>query len=239
MRAATLLTAATALVLVAGAAGLSGTATAATATVPGFDVGAAQTNVDWKGAAANGAQFVWISATEGTYYQNPNFGKQSAGARAAGLIVGAAHFANPSGSDGASQADYFVDHGGAWTGDGTTLPGALDIEYNPYGAACYGLSTTAMTSWLHAFANTYRARTGRDPVIYTAAGWWRTCTGNATGFSADPLWIAATASPTGPPVSLPGGWTTWTFWQYAASGTFPGGQDLFNGTHDQLVAFAR
>src|SRR3954451_16873982 len=190
MRAATLLTAATALVLVAGAAGHTGTAAhtapaaAATATVPGFDVGAAQTNVDWKGAAANGAQFVWISATEGTYYQNPNFGKQSAGARAAGLIVGAAHFANPSSSDGASQANYFVDHGGAWAGDGTTLPGALDIEYNPYGAACYGLSASGMTSWLHAFTATYRARTGRDPVIYTTAGWWRTCTGNATGFGA-------------------------------------------------------
>src|SRR5690242_10484338 len=222
---ATLLTAAAALALVAGAAGLTGTAHAATAatTVPGFDVGAGDTGVDWKGAAAAGAQFVWISDTEGTTFQNPDFGKQSAGARAAGLLVGAAHFALPSSGGGASQANWFVDHGGAWTADGATLPGALDIEYNPYGAPCYGLSTSAMVSWLHAFADTYRARTGRLPAIYTTASWWSTCTGNSAQFAADPLWIAATAGPAGPPVTLPGGWASWTFWQYAAAGPFPGG----------------
>jgi GH25 family lysozyme M1 (1,4-beta-N-acetylmuramidase) len=50
----------------------------------------------------------------------------------------------------------------------------------------------------------------------------------------DPLWIAGyngTATP-------PAGWSTYTFWQYAAAGTFPGGQDVFNGTLDDLVALA-
>jgi hypothetical protein len=47
------------------------------------------------------------------------------------MIRGAYHFARPHTTSGVIQAEYFVDHGGGWSGDGTTLPGALDIEYNP------------------------------------------------------------------------------------------------------------
>ena len=66
----------------------------------------------------------------------------------AGLIRGAYHFALPNDSSGAAQASYFVANGGGWIADGRTLPGASDIEYNPYGAECYGLSQGAMVSWI-------------------------------------------------------------------------------------------
>ncbi len=49
------------------------------------------------------------------------------------MIRGAYHFATPDTTSGAAQANYFVDHGGGWSRDGKTLPGALDIEWNPYG----------------------------------------------------------------------------------------------------------
>ena len=48
------------------------------------------------------------------------------------MVRGAYHFANPRTSSGADQARYFVQNGGAWTADGKTLPGLLDIEFNPY-----------------------------------------------------------------------------------------------------------
>lgn len=50
------------------------------------------------------------------------------GATNAGLIRGGYHFARPDISSGSTQATYFLAHGGGWSPDGITLPGALDIE---------------------------------------------------------------------------------------------------------------
>ncbi|WP_327673752.1 lysozyme [Kitasatospora sp. NBC_00458] len=203
---------------------------------PGLDVASYQGNVDWASVAGNGARFAYVKATEGTTYRNPYFAQQYNGSYNAGLIRGAYHFALPDRSSGTAQANWFVDHGGGWSRDGRTLPPALDIEYNPYGATCFGLSQSAMVSWIRAFSNTVRSRTGRYPTIYTTTGWWATCTGNNSSFGAtNPLWIARYASAVG---TLPNGWTYQTFWQYADSGTFPGDQNLFNGAYDRLKALA-
>jgi GH25 family lysozyme M1 (1,4-beta-N-acetylmuramidase) len=129
-----------------------------------------------------------------------------------------------------------VNHGGGWSGDGRTLPPALDIEYNPYGATCYGLSQSAMVSWIQAFGNQVHALTGRYPTIYTSTSWWTSCTGNSSALAANnPLWIARYSSSVG---TLPSGWSYYTIWQYASSGTFPGDQDYFNGAYDRLQALA-
>lgn len=203
---------------------------------PGMDVSSHQGTVDWDAAASNGASFAYVKATEGTGYTNPYFDQQFNGSRSAGLIHGAYHFALPDKSSGAAQANYFVDHGGAWRSDGETLPPALDIEYNPYGAVCYGLSARDMVNWIRDFARTVAARTGRDPVFYTSTNWWSQCTGNDAGFAAtDPLWVPRYGSSVG---ALPAGWDYQTFWQYADSGVFPGDQDQFNGTYDRLQTFA-
>ncbi|GGO85482.1 lysozyme [Wenjunlia tyrosinilytica] len=202
----------------------------------GMDVSSHQGNVDWATAWNNGARFAYVKATEGTTYTNPYFAQQYNGSYNVGMIRGAYHFALPDVSSGAAQADYFVDHGGGWSRDGRTLPPALDIEYNPYGATCYGLSQAGMTNWIRDFSNTVLARTGRYPTIYTSTNWWVTCTGNSSGFGAtNPLWIARYSSSPG---TLPAGWAYHTIWQYASSGTFPGDQDWFNGAYDRLQALA-
>src|ERR1700752_3635234 len=114
------------------------------------------------------------------------------------MIRGAYHFATPNDSSGTNQANYLVDRAGGWSRDGRTLPAALDIEYNPYGATCYGLSQSAMVNWIHAFANEYHAREGVYPVIYSNFDWWNTCTGNNGGFAAtSPFWIARYSSSAG------------------------------------------
>jgi GH25 family lysozyme M1 (1,4-beta-N-acetylmuramidase) len=212
------------------------TAQAAGSSPVGLDVSSYQGNVNWSQVAANGAQFAFSKATEGTYYTNPYFTQQYQGAAGQGLIRGAYHFAIPNNSSGAAQADYFVGNGGAWPADNNTLPGVLDIEYNPYGATCYGLSQTQMVSWVASFVNEYRTDTGRWPVIYTTTDWWTTCTGNSASFAGqDPLWIANYSSS---PAPLPSGWSFYTFWQYADSGVFPGDQDTFNGSTAQLATLA-
>lgn len=79
----------------------------------------------------------------------------------------------------------------------------LDIEYNPSGATCYGLSASAMVSWVSDFVDTYKAATGRDPLIYTTDDWWSTCTGNSGAFSgSSPLVLARYGSSPG---TIPGG----------------------------------
>ncbi|KAG9242936.1 putative N,O-diacetyl muramidase [Calycina marina] len=193
----------------------------------GLDVSGYQPNINWSSVKANGAFFVYIKATEGTTYQNPSFSSQYSGATSVALVRGGYHFARPSSSSGAAQATYFLAHGGGWSADGRTLPGMLDLEYAPSGNTCYGLTPAAMVSWVRDFSDTYHAKTGRYPVIYTTTDWWKTCTGNSAAFGAtNPLFIARYASAVG---TLPAGWNYHTFWQFADSGVFPGDQDVFNG----------
>ncbi|MGW1723589.1 lysozyme [Streptomyces sp. NPDC002306] len=202
----------------------------------GVDVASYQGDVAWSTLSAAGVGWAYSKATEGTYYKNPYFSSQYRGAYDAGLIHGAYHFATPDTTSGATQAAYFVDRGGSWTGDGRTLPGVLDIEWNPYGAACYGKSKSEMVSWVRDFLTTYKQLTGRAAVIYTATSWWTDCTGDYSGFAADnPLWIARYAATPGP---LPAGWSTHTMWQYTSSGATVGDHDRFNGSLDKVRALA-
>jgi GH25 family lysozyme M1 (1,4-beta-N-acetylmuramidase) len=211
-------------------------AVAVTATqLPGIDVSAYQGTINWASVGPS-IDFVYAKATEGTYYTNPDFSNQYTGPYNQGLIRGAYHFAIPDNTTGAVQADYFASHGGGWSADGRTLPGALDIEYNPYGNECYGLTQSQMTAWIWDFVNEYAYDTHVYPVIYSTHDWWSTCTGNASGFqNYDPFWIACYCSSAG---TLPAGYGAYTFWQYADSGSEPGDQDVFNGAYARLEALA-
>jgi lysozyme len=234
--------AATAAVAALTAAGtvLAGAPVAAAAKPRGHDVSSHQKNVDWQSAKEKGARFVYVKATESHTYRNPYFGRQYDGARDAGILRGAYHFAVPDKSSGATQAAYFVRNGGAWRADGWTLPPALDMEYNPYDKKhkCYGLSKARIVSWIRAFSDELERETGRRPVIYTTTHWWNTCTGGSSAFAANhALWLARyDSADTG---ALPAGWSMWTFWQYDNSGTLPGDQNLFNGSLTQLKRFAK
>jgi GH25 family lysozyme M1 (1,4-beta-N-acetylmuramidase) len=194
--------------------------------VLGHDVSGHQGPVDWPAAANAGAKFVYIKATEGTGFVSPQFTQQYNGSYAVGLVRGAYHFARPDVSDGATQANYFIAHGGGWSGDGKTLPGALDMEYNPYGDTCYAKDPGSLVAWIQSFSDTYRARTGRLPTIYTSTSWWKKCTGNSPAFGANPLWLARYNTQVG---ELPAGWSSQSIWQFADQGVLPGDQNWLNG----------
>ncbi len=201
------------------------------ASVAGIDVSGHQGNVNWAAQWNAGKRFVWAKATEGGSYKNPYFAQQYNGSFNQGFIRGAYHFALPNNSSGATQANFFSNNGGGWSGDGKTLPGALDMEYNPYGATCYGLSQASMTNWIRDFSNTYKARWNKYPAIYTSTSWWNQCVGSSFG-TTNPLWVARYASAPG---ALPVGWSFYTVWQYSSS---PIDQNSFNGAYDRLVVFA-
>ncbi|MCW8219264.1 lysozyme [Streptomyces griseolus] len=209
---------------------------AAAAQTEGVDVSGHQGNVAWPTLWNSGVKWAYVKATEGTYYKNEYFAQQYNGSYNVGMIRGSYHFATPDTTSGAAQANYFVDNGGGWSRDGKTLPGVLDIEWNPYGAQCYGKTQAAMVAWIRDFVNTYKARTGRDAVIYTATSWWKDCTGNNAGFgTTNPLWVARYAAAVG---ELPAGWGFYTMWQYTSSGPTVGDHDHFNGALDRVQALA-
>jgi len=202
--------------------------------VEGIDVSSHQKSVDWTSHWNEGKRFAYVKATEGTDYLNPAFEPQYNGSFDVGMIRGAYHFALPDRSDGAAQAHFFVDNGGGWSPDGRTLPGALDIEYNPYsGGTCYGLSGEEMARWILGFSDTYHARTGRWPMIYTSTHWWNQCTGQLGDFSeTNPVWVARYSSEIG---ALPHPWQFHTIWQYTST---PLDQNTFNGSYDRLIALS-
>ncbi len=157
------------------------------------------------------------------------------------MIRGAYHFALPNASNGATQAGYFASNGGAWSRDNLTLPGVLDIEHNPYGAMCYGLSTTQMRTWINDFYTTYKSRTGRDVVIYDGELVEHLHRQLDRHVGQEPavggaLDVRLVAHP-------PAGFPTWTVWQYTDAGSVSGvsggvDRNKFNGSRDRLLALA-
>jgi GH25 family lysozyme M1 (1,4-beta-N-acetylmuramidase) len=200
----------------------------------GVDVASYQPGFDWANAAANGIRFVYVKATEGMTYRNPRFAEQYNGSYNAGMIRGSYHFARPDQSGGSAQAGYFVQHGGGWSRDGRTLPGALDLENTANLDICYDKTTSDMRTWIHDFVNRYHDLTGRWAVIYTRPSWWNVCTGSDGSFASNsPLWLAHPGSAPGP---MPAGWGTYSFWQ---RGGWNGADlDVWNGSYNQLRVMA-
>jgi GH25 family lysozyme M1 (1,4-beta-N-acetylmuramidase) len=213
----------------------------------GLDVSSWQGSVNWSSVKANGARFAYVKATEGTSYVNSQFGPQYTGASSVGLLRGAYHFGRPDVSGGAAQAQFFVNNGGGWSADGITMPPVLDIEDNPYAGLnrCYGATPGQLATWVRDFTQTVYRMTNKQAMIYTSYYFWRDCLGNTSEFSqTNPLWLASyyTNAP-----AVPGGWPTYTVWQYAnayadasqtVKATFPGDQNVFNGSMDQLRKLA-
>ena len=193
--------------------------------------------IDWQRVADSGVSFAFVKATESTSYTNPFFAGDYAAAHDAGLVRSAYHYARPKSDlqSARDQADFFVRTAGRADHEGD-LPLTLDIEQSG------GLAPAKLIAWTHAFVDEVTALTSRPVLIYTYPYFWQHAMGNTTDFADLPLWIASYKSG-GPKEPLPGGWTTWTFWQYTATGRIPGiaaavDRSKFAGTYDELQALA-
>ncbi|KAL4950523.1 glycoside hydrolase superfamily [Aspergillus filifer] len=217
--------------LVAGLVGLCSAANTAQNGTQGIDLFGTHLPVNYDAAVKKGVEF----ATEGSIH-NLRFDSQTNGARKAGLLTGAIHFATASTSSGAEQAEYFLAHGGNWTLDGQTLPGVLEMEGNIAGKLCHGMNSTEITAWMMDFSNTYNDATGRRPMLFLSAKWWDQCAGNDVSFGKEhPLWLANWADEMG---ALPVGWKKAMFWQYSGFSRHGGEADIFLGSERELKEFA-
>lgn len=172
--------------------------------------------IDWTAVRQAGHQFTIIKSTEGTFYANPYFHDDWNGSRAAGLIHGSYHFARPALplSTAVEQAGFFLATV-PFRFDAGELPPILDLEETG------GLGQDDLQDWAQTFLLTIETATGRAPIIYTYPQFWSTAMGGTTAFSSYPLWIA-TYNGQSTPGALPGGWPSYTLWQYTASGNVPG-----------------
>jgi GH25 family lysozyme M1 (1,4-beta-N-acetylmuramidase) len=186
-------------------------------TVPGIDVSHWQGTIDWSKVAGAGKRFVFLKATDDVNYVDPTFAPNRAGARAAGLSVGAYHFArpDPSPGDARREARFFVDVAHPQPGD--LLP-VLDMETSR------GLNQKEVTAWARTWVAVVRELTGVTPLVYTSPYGWADRTGDTPLLSRDgaPLWVAhwGVSSPTLPAKGWDG--RGWVVWQHTSTGHVPG-----------------
>lgn len=190
----------------------------------GIDVSHFQGTVNWQEVAASGAVFAFAKATQGITYVDPQLAVNWPAMKDAGLLRGAYHFYEPA-DDPHSQAQHFLSTVKLEPGD---LPPVLDVEING------GVSSQQLWSGVATWLQAVQTATGRQPIVYTAPGFWNSNSPDLA-LTSYPLWLADYASqPT-----LPHGWSAWQLWQHSQTGTVAGVSgsvdlDLFNGTAQQL-----
>lgn len=206
--------------LIAGSAALATARSAGgTATyLEGIDVSSYQGTIDWAKVAGAGKRFAIVRASGGSLDIDATYAANRTGARAAGLAVGAYHFANPDSvsGDALREAAWFLRYATPARGD---LVPALDLERN------MDLTTGGLQRWVRTWLGAVEASTGVKPMIYTTPSFWQQQMGDTRAF-ADAgytvLWIAhwGVTSPTVPGAGWGG--NGWTFWQYSSRGSVPG-----------------
>lgn len=144
-------------------------------TINGIDVAKHQGAINWTDVAKSGVTFAIIKCSEGVGYVDPRFKQNWNGARSAGLIVGAYHFARVSKSqaqtidqDAAEEARWFAQSVGPLTAG--CLPLALDIEWDK---RADGIKPAEIVRWCEVFCKTIEQLTGRVPLIYTGYNFWQ------------------------------------------------------------------
>jgi GH25 family lysozyme M1 (1,4-beta-N-acetylmuramidase) len=224
----------------------------------GTDVSGYQPNVDWVATKNGGVTFAWAKATEGASFTNSVFFSQEAGAHAAGIYIGAYHFARPSINTNITgrfsadtEAAFFWSVAGDYikSANGYLVP-MLDWE-DPNAVNGFhgitGFTTAYMSAWVNEWCNSvsnFAQLNGVTirPIVYTGT-WYSNPANGYPGLDDTvtnwPAWLAyypnsPNAQSGAPPSTYP--WPTWTVWQYADTNWSGGDADVFNGTADGLGA---
>lgn len=163
-----------------------------------------QTSVDLAAMKTGGIAAVILKASEGTTFTDPIFSSRAQAAAAAGLLVGAYHFFDPT-ADPTAQAAYFL---GIATAAKVSV---LAVDFEPATAGANEANASTMCQVIY-------DQTGRWPLLYT--GKWSVQPANSI-FSQMPLWLAEWTTSATP--NLPPGFSAWQMWQFeSALNTVPG-----------------
>lgn len=198
----------------------------------GIDVSHHQGTIDWSLVAGDGKVFAYCKATEGMTYHDPNFSTYMVNGNAAGVVMGAYHFARPDNNTALQDAGNFLSQAQNYIGDGY-LPPVLDLE-DPNSSTHLDqiFTSTQLTNWVQTWLNKVETQTGVRPIIYTNSNYANFLNSSLNSYG---LWIAKPGtSPTTPPTNL-GNWNDWMFKQYSWYGSVNGisgnvDLDVYHGT---------
>jgi GH25 family lysozyme M1 (1,4-beta-N-acetylmuramidase) len=164
--------------------------------------------------AAAGYRFVYLKANEGRGVVDRMFARNAREAAAAGLLVGAYHFARPDGQagDAAAEADAFLRVATPRAGG---LAPMLDLE------TAGTLEPGALQRWTRAWLRRVSQRTGVRPIIYAGWTFWRVRMDDTLDFVSYPLVLAGAHPDMRTPAQ---DWSSfgWTVWQSSLCGDVPG-----------------
>jgi len=194
------------------------TVTAAPPPLKGIDVSHYNGQPDWAKVQADGIDFVFAKATEGSTYQDPEYLSNKQQAEALGLTFGAYYFARPGKAAGDATADANNFIAFAQLNDDNLLP-VLDLEDSG------GMSARKLTKWVKEWVGEVHAQLGVKAIIYTSASFWKSNMARTTWFAHNgyPLWLASWTTAASPkvPASNWGG-QGWTLWQWTNVGSVRG-----------------
>jgi lysozyme len=192
----------------------------------GVDLSKWQGAVDFAQIKAAGKTYVFVKVSQGGDDVDPDYPRNIAAARDAGLYVGSYHFYTTD-HDAQSQFDNVVKHLDIKAGD---LPLVVDIEVLSKN------SLPDLAAELKVFLDLVEQKYGIKPIIYSGENF---ANEYLKGFADYPLWLAEYTGAPAP--KLPLDWSAWTFWQHSENGSVPGVKgavdlDRFNGTAEQIEA---
>lgn len=181
-----------------------------TRALEGIDISSNQGHVRFDQVKADGIDLVYLRASDGVNWTDPEFYNYAAAAWAEGLPVGAYHYLRAR-ADADEQARQFVER---CKRAGCTKNPMIDVEpENNKGKKS--------PEWLEAilkFSDVVERAFGKKPFVYSYPGFLDAMTAFKTSaeLAEHPLWIAdySLERPVEPWVPAP--WTRWVGWQYAA-----------------------
>lgn len=207
-------------------------------TIMGIDVSSYEGTVNWTQVKAGGYTFAFAKASEGVGLTDSYFVGNEINGTAAGVYIGAYHFAHPENNTAVAEANYFLSVARPYIKT-CYLPPVLDLEDPPSGPSLSSYFTPAqLTAWVQTWMTTVKDSTGISPIIYIGPS-------NASYVDSSlnvwGLWIDDyNSNPANPPPNI-GVWKNWNFKQYSWTGTIPGisgtnnvDQDVFHGTINQF-----
>jgi len=163
-----------------------------------------------------GIKGLWHKATEGSTFTDKKFKGRMKSAKKHNLLVGAYHYAYPSGHDAVDEAEHFLNV----VGDicPTDLRPVLDFETNPY-----KLGSSSLASWANAWMKKVQKETGVKPLFYSYPYFIKGMHMSVVPNRAD-LWIASYGSNDGKVHKpwVPDPWKDYVAHQYTSNGKVRG-----------------
>ena len=233
----------------------------------GIDVSGNQspiTTAEWTSAKNAGYVFAWTKATEGLTFNDSTFTNNAATAKAAGVLIGAYHFARYDNQQGIAGADSEAAHywsiaKGLITSDATHLVPMLDLEGVPgkdangnptdFDPDHFGYTKTTFSQWANEWLTDIKNDAAAigitlTPIIYTGVSFANTFL-DSTISQSWPLWMANYngQDPQAGALSGTAPWQggAWQFWQYSSTVNVPGigssDADAFKGSPSDLKQY--